>query len=196
MFVMKILMIYPEYPDTFWSFKHALKFISKKAANPPLGLLTVASLLPGSWIKKMVDLNIEKLKDRDILWADYVFIGAMSVQLNATIEIIKKCKLFGKKIVAGGPLFTEDFEKFEMVDYLVLNEAEITLPLFLNDLKNGKPKQIYQTEKFADITKTTEPDYSLIRASKYYQLVFNIQEGAHTIAIFVILLHSLAISRE
>jgi len=164
---MKILMIYPEYPDTFWSFKHAVKFVSKKAAHPPLGLLTVAPMLPGDWPKKLVDLNVEKLKEKDILWADLVFIGAMSAQYKSTVEVIGLCKSLNKTIVAGGPMFTEDYEKFEEVDYLVLNEAEITLPLFLDDLQKGKPKRIYQTEEFADITASPQPDYSLINISKY-----------------------------
>src|SRR5665811_1670826 len=89
---MKILLVYPEYPDTFWSFKHALKFVSKKAANPPLGLLTVASLLPSIWEKKLIDLNIEKLKTKDILWADFIFISAMSVQITSASAIIERCK--------------------------------------------------------------------------------------------------------
>ena len=67
---MKVLFVYPEYPDTFWSFKHVLKFISKKAAFPPLGLLTVGAMLPGEWQKKLVDLNVEPLKDEHIEWAD------------------------------------------------------------------------------------------------------------------------------
>ncbi|HDR50096.1 MAG TPA: radical SAM protein, partial [Mariniphaga anaerophila] len=164
---MKILLVYPEYPDTFWSFKYALKFISKKASNPPLGLLTIAPLLPGNWEKKLIDLNVEKLKTKDILWADYIFVGAMSAQIKSTFEVIHHCKSLGKKIVAGGPLFTEDYEKFDEVDHLVLNEAEITLPLFLEDLKNGCAKKIYQTEEFADVTQSPPPDYSLIRFADY-----------------------------
>ena len=164
---MKILLVYPEYPDTFWSFKYALKFVSKKAAYPPLGLLTVSSLLPVKWEKKLVDLNVEKLSNREILWADYVFIGAMSVQLKSVLAIIERCHSMGKKIVAGGPLFTEEFEKFETVDHLILNEAEITLPLFLEDLENGMLQKIYQTNEYADITKSPTPDYSLIDVSKY-----------------------------
>ena len=164
---MKILLVYPEYPDTFWSFKYALKFVSKKAANPPLGLLTVSSLLPENWEKKLIDLNIEKLKTKDILWADYIFIGAMGIQYNSTIDVIERCKSHNKKIVAGGPLFTEDYEKFENVDHLVLNEAEITLPLFLQDLESGKAKKIYQTTEFAEIKESPTPDYSLIKFSKY-----------------------------
>jgi radical SAM superfamily enzyme YgiQ (UPF0313 family) len=164
---MKILLVYPEYPDTFWSFKYALKFVSKKAAHPPLGLLTVASLLPGNWDKKVIDLNVGKLKNNDILWADFVFISAMSVQIKSVTEIIERCQSHNKKIVAGGPLFTEEFEKFGMVDHLVLNEAEITLPLFLEDLVAGIPQKIYQTSEFADITQSPSPDYSLINLSKY-----------------------------
>jgi hypothetical protein len=103
---MNILLVSPVYPDTFWSFKHALKFITKKAANPPLGLITVAALLPAGWRKKLVDLNISALSDKEILWADYVFISAMAVQRKSANEIIDKCKALNKKIVAGGPLFT------------------------------------------------------------------------------------------
>ena len=103
---MKILLVYPQYPDTFWSFKHALKFVSKKAAFPPLGLLTVAAMLPGEWKKKLVDMNVARLTDSAIEWADYVFISAMAVQKKSVEEVIARCKYLGVKIVAGGPLFT------------------------------------------------------------------------------------------
>ncbi|NQU52857.1 MAG: B12-binding domain-containing radical SAM protein [Bacteroidetes bacterium] len=164
---MKILLVYPEYPDTFWSFKHALKFVSKKASFPPLGLLTVSALLPIHWERKLIDLNTKGLKERDILWADYIFISAMGAQYNSAVEVIERCKSLGKKVVAGGPLFTEDFEKFETVDHLVLNEAEITLPLFLKDLDNKITKRIYQTTQFADIKASPTPDYSLINLANY-----------------------------
>ena len=164
---MNILLVYPQYPDTYWSFKHALKFISKKASNIPLGLITIAPLLPGDWNKKLIDLNVTRLKDKDIKWADYVFISAMSVQLASVKQIIERCIQLKKKIVAGGPLFTEEYEQFPEIDHLVLNEAEITLPLFIEDLKNGRPKKIYQSDKFADITKSPLPDYSLLKAGKY-----------------------------
>jgi len=91
----------------------------------------------------------------------------MSVQIKSVFQVIHRCKSLGKRIVAGGPLFTEDYEKFEEVDHLVLNEAEITLPLFMEDLQNGIPKKIYQTSEFADITQSPSPDYSLIRLSDY-----------------------------
>ncbi len=170
---MNILLVYPQYPDTFWSFKHALKFISKKAVNPPLGLITVSSMLPEGWHKKLIDLNIESLNNKDILWADYVFISAMNVQSKSAIEIINTCNSLNKKIVAGGPLFTEDPDNFPKVDHFVLNEAEITLPEFLYDLMCGVPKRMYHSKQFANLKETPLPDYSLVKTSKYSTL--NIQ---------------------
>ena len=164
---MNILLVYPKNPDTYWSFKHALKFISKKSSNIPLGLITVASLLPENWNKKLIDLNVSELKNSDILWADYVFISAISVQMASVDQIIKRCKQLDATIVAGGPLFTEESEQYPQIDHMVLNEAEITLPLFLSDIENGTPKKIYRSDKFADITRSPLPDYSLLKTGKY-----------------------------
>ncbi len=164
---MNILLVYPQYPDTYWSFKHALKFISKKASIIPLGLVTVASLLPDSWNKRLTDLNVSELSDKDIMWADYVFISAMNVQMASVKQIIGRCTRLGAKMVAGGPLFTEEYDLFPEIDHLVLNEAEITLPLFVGDLKNGRPAGIYRSDKFADITKSPLPDFSLLKLKKY-----------------------------
>jgi radical SAM superfamily enzyme YgiQ (UPF0313 family) len=174
---MKILLVSPAYPDTYWSFRHALKFVSKKAASPPLGLLTISSMLPGSWERKLVDLNVRSLKDADIRWADYIFIGAMSVQSVSARQVVDRCKKLDKPMVAGGPLFTGDPDAWQDIDYLVLNEAEITLPCFLSDLEKGCPQKIYQTEEFADIQLTPLPDYSLIRASDYAQLSLQYSRG-------------------
>lgn len=164
---MKILMIYPEFPDTFWSFKHALSFIRKKASSPPLGLLTIAGLFPQSWEKRLVDLNVEKLRDKDIQWADMVFISAMTVQRSSSVKVIERVNALGKPIVAGGPLFTMDPDAFPTVDHLVLNEGEITIPMFLADLEKGQAKQRYATSEYADITQTPIPDWSLIKLNKY-----------------------------
>ena len=174
---MRILLIYPKYPETFWSFKYALKFISKKASFPPLGLLTVASMLPGEWEKKLIDMNISPLTEKDINWADYVFISAMAVQKNSVKEIIKKCKKCGAKIVAGGPLFTMDYEKFHDIDYLVLNEAENTLFPFLNDLEKGSAHHIYISNEWPDIRKTPLPDWTLIDMKKYASMSIQYSRG-------------------
>ena len=164
---MKILLVYPEYPDTFWSFKYALKFISKKASFPPLGLLTVAAMLPKKWEKRLVDMNVITLSDRDIRWADYVFISAMSIQKKSVKKVIAKCKRLRTKIVAGGPLLTTGYKDSDNVDHLVLNEAKTTLPLFLKDLKNGYAKHIYTSKKLPDIEKTPIPLWELINMKNY-----------------------------
>ena len=173
----KVLLVYPNYPDTFWGFKYALKFIFKKATYPPLGLLTIATMLPKKWKKKLVDMNVEKLSDKDIKWADYVFISAMIVQKESVKKIINKCKEFGVKVVAGGPLFTAEHEDFENVDYFVLNEAEITLPLFLEDLKKGCLKHIYASKEFPNIKDTPIPSWELINIKKYSSMNIQYSRG-------------------
>lgn len=174
---MNILLVYPMYPDTFWSFKHALKFVSKKASFPPLGLLTVASILPGKWNKKLIDMNADQLVDTDILWADYVFISAMSIQKESADEVIAKCKKLNVKIVAGGPLFTSSSEYYSEIDHLILNEAEITLPMFLNNLNEGRPKQKYITNEWADITTTPLPQWNLVNIDNYTSMNVQYSRG-------------------
>ena len=174
---MKILLVYPQYPDTFWSFRYALKFISKKASFPPLGLLTVAAMLPSEWEKRLVDMNVTTLDDKDLNWADYVFISAMVVQRDSVKEVIARCSKFGAKVVAGGPLFTTGYEEFEGVDYFVLGEAEITLPFFLEDLDKGCAKHIYVSNERPGISKTPIPLWSLINMKKYSSMNIQYSRG-------------------
>ena len=151
---MRVLLIYPEFPDTFWSFKHALQFIRKRASLPPLGLLTVAAMLPAEWVKRLLDLNVSRLTEADLAWADMALISAMVVQRSSAQQIIARCKAAGLKVVAGGPLFTGEYEQFKDVDHFILNEAELTLPPFLADLDLGCAKQVYSASGFADIHQT------------------------------------------
>lgn len=174
---MKILMVYPLYPDTFWGFKHALKFISKKASSPPLGLLTVAAMLPGEWQKKLVDMNVATLTDKDIKWADYVFISGMVVQRNSTREVIARCNQLGTKVVAGGPLFTTEYEEFDGVDHFVLGEAEVTLAPFLADLAAGQAKHVYNSEERPDINRTPIPLWSLANMKHYSSMAVQYSRG-------------------
>ncbi len=174
---MKVLFIYPEFPDTFWSFKHALRFTFKKASSPPLGLLTVAAMLPDDWEKKLIDMNISKLADKDLRWADFVFISGMTIQKESAIRVISRCKELGVKIVAGGPLFTTGHKEFKNVDHFVLNEAEITLPLFLEDLKNGCAKHMYTTDHWADIKTTPIPVWKLANIRKYASINIQYSRG-------------------
>lgn len=174
---MRVLLAYPEIPDTFWSFRHALDFIRKKASFPPLGLLTVASLLPKNWELRLVDMSVERLRKRDLEWADCVFVSAMVVQREATHRLLERCQSFDVKVVAGGPLFLAEHEDFPLVDHFVLDEAEVTLPEFLQDLKEGHPKHIYRADTYPDITKSPIPMWELVDMEHYSSMCIQYSRG-------------------
>ncbi|HHP7234359.1 MAG TPA: B12-binding domain-containing radical SAM protein [Desulfobacterales bacterium] len=174
---MNILLIYPKFPDTFWSFSYALPFIGKKAAFPPLGLITVAALLPEQFQIRLVDLNVEALGDADLAWADMAFISAMAVQRKSAVHVIDRCKAKGLKVVAGGPLFTAQPCDFGQVDHLVLDEAEVTLPAFIADLANGCPQRIYNADGYPDIHQSPIPLWGLIDTRRYASLNIQYSRG-------------------
>jgi radical SAM superfamily enzyme YgiQ (UPF0313 family) len=174
---LKILMVYPSYPDTFWSFKYALKVIHKKAAYPPLGLLTVASMLPKEWELKLIDLNVSHLSDKQIRWADYVLISAMTVQRDSAREVISRCNKLQRRVVAGGPLFTAEHDEFTGIDHLVLGEGEVTVPLFVSDLLKGSAKPVYNSSERPDITQAPIPMWSLINLKNYSAMSLQYSRG-------------------
>lgn len=173
---MKILLAYPKYPSTFWSFTYALELMGKKAAMPPLGLLTIAPILSEHELK-LIDMNVNPITDEDILWADYVFISAMITQKDSARKLITKCKRLGTKIVAGGPLFNNLYNEFQDVDHFILNEGEITLPLFLEDLKNGNIKRIYSSDVRPDISNIPIPKWDLINLDDYARMAIQFSRG-------------------
>ena len=174
---MNILLVYPEFPDTFWSFKHALAFVGKKASLPPLGLLTVAALLPQEWSKRLVDLNVRSLRDEELAWADYVFISAMTVQREAAHRLVDRCKAAGLPVVAGGPLFQAEYEQFESVDHFVLNEAEVTLQPFLDDFAAGILQRMYTADEFPDIQQSPAPMWELLELKRYGNMAIQFSRG-------------------
>jgi radical SAM superfamily enzyme YgiQ (UPF0313 family) len=174
---MNILMVYPQFPDTFWSFKHALAFVGKRSALPPLGLLTVAAMLPREWSKRLVDVNVGGLTDKDLAWADCVFISAMVVQRESAHRIIARCKEAGLRVVAGGPLFNSEHEKFETVDHFILNEAELTLQPFLDDWAQGHPKRLYSSADYADLRETPLPQWDLLHFRRYASMAIQFSRG-------------------
>jgi radical SAM superfamily enzyme YgiQ (UPF0313 family) len=174
---MNILLIYPEFPDTFWSFKHALEFVGKRAAFPPLGLLTIASMLPREWSQRLVDTNVRRLTKKDLAWADCAFISAMVVQRESARRLIARCKEAGLRVVAGGPLFQMEHEKFEAVDHFILNEAELTLPAFLGDLTHGKAGRIYSSAQYADLGQTPRPLWELLDLRRYASMSIQFSRG-------------------
>ncbi len=174
---MNVLLLYPKFPDTFWSFKHALKFIRKRASQPPLGLLTVAAMLPPEWAKRLVDVNVRKLREKDLLWAEVVFISGMIAQKDSAHELIARCRAAGKRVVAGGPLFTLEHEQFAEVDHFVLNEAEVTLPDFLRDFERGTAKPVYASSEFPDLCQTPAPLWELADLRRYASMSVQYSRG-------------------
>lgn len=174
---MKVLLLYPPFPDTFWSLKYAIRFLFKKSAYPPLGLLTVASMLPAEWQIRLIDMNTQKLLDKHIKWADMVFISAMSLQYEAVQKLVLRCEKAGVHTVAGGPLFTACPEKFNKIDHLVLGEAEITLPLFLNDFLKGSAMHMYTSEEKPDLSITPIPNWKLAHMKKYASMNIQYSRG-------------------
>lgn len=174
---MNILLVYPEFPDTFWSFKYALEFVGKRAALPPLGLLTVAAMLPKEWSVRLVDTNVRSLTVRDLAWADAAFISAMGVQRDTARRIAVRCRAAGLRVVAGGPLFASEHDQFEEVDHFVLNEAELTLPPFLEDFARGRARRVYATSAFADLRQTPMPAWELLDLRRYATMGIQFSRG-------------------
>ncbi len=174
---MNVLLIYPEFPDTFWSFKHALAFAGKRAALPPLGLLTVAAMLPADWSLRLVDTNVQCLKEKDLVWADCAFVSAMVVQRASAHRLIDRCKDAGLPVVAGGPLFNSEYGQFERVDHFVLNEAELTLPRFLADFEQGCAQRLYTATGFSDLRQTPIPRWDLLNIRRYATMGIQFSRG-------------------
>jgi radical SAM superfamily enzyme YgiQ (UPF0313 family) len=173
----KVLLVYPKFPDTFWSFRHALSFVGKRASLPPLGLVTVAALLPLAWKRRLVDLNIQPLGAADLAWADLVCVSAMLAQRESARGIIARAKAAGKLVVAGGPLFTSEHADFPDVDHFVLNEAELTLAPFLSDFAAGRARRVYATGEFANIRQSPVPEWHLVRHRQYASMSLQFSRG-------------------
>jgi radical SAM superfamily enzyme YgiQ (UPF0313 family) len=174
---MKILLVSPQTPDTFWSFKHAIRFVSRKASMPPLGLLTVAAMLLPEWELKLVDLNVEKLKDEDLRAADFILLGAMIVHKDSVREIVARCAAFGKTVIAGGPLFTTGHEAFPEIQHFVLGEAEEIMPQVVADMQSGRLQPIYRAPHRPDITRTPAPRWDLIKFRHYVTMSVQFSRG-------------------
>ncbi len=174
---MNALLIYPEFPDTFWSFRHALKFIGKKSAFPPLGLLTISSMLPKSWNRRLVDMNVRPLATADLKWADVVFASAMYVQKESLKEVISFCKTEGKTIVMGGPYASMGLNDAIEADHVFVGEVETTFPEFLEDLERGEAKAVYQAPERPALALTPIPDFALTDLSQYSDMSVQYSRG-------------------
>lgn len=175
--LMKVLLVYPQNPDTFWSFKHVLRFVSKRSTFPPLGLLTIAAMLPKEWELKLVDLNVERLRDDDLRWADYVMISAMIVHKSSVNEILARCAGLHKPVIAGGPLFTTGHEDFPNVQHFVLGEAEDVMDQLVADMNAGTVRPQYRAANRPDVTKVPTPRWDLVNFKHYVTMAVQFSRG-------------------
>jgi radical SAM superfamily enzyme YgiQ (UPF0313 family) len=164
---MNILLVSPETPATFWSFHHVLRMASRKAAFPPLGLLTVAAMLPEDWNLKLIDLNVTTLRDRDIAWADWVFLSGMIVHRESCHAVADRCAALNTPVIGGGPLFTTGHEEFPEVGHVVLGEAEDIIDELIIDLRTNAVRRIYARDERPDLARTPVPRWDLIRFRDY-----------------------------
>jgi len=174
---MKVLLVYPEFPDTFWSFKHALPFQGKRSAFPPLGLLTISAMLPNHWRKRLVDLNVQRLKDSDLHWADVVFFSGMIVQGPSMKEQIARAKQHGKRTVVGGPITSAHDPSISQADHVVQGEAEEIISQIADDLERGVAKPHYHDPHMVDVTRVPLPDLHLASLRRYSSMSVQFSRG-------------------
>jgi radical SAM superfamily enzyme YgiQ (UPF0313 family) len=174
---MNILFVYPEYPPTYWSFRFAVPFQRRKAAYPPLGIMTIAPLIPKEWKKRVVDLNTTTLEDKDLKWADLVMISAMIVQKDSAQETIRRARALGKTIVAGGPLWAIESSHTDPVDHIIVGEAEFLIGEFLSDFADGKAKPVYENAHLPELSSTPVPDFDLVRLKNYSSMLLQFSRG-------------------
>jgi len=173
----KALLVYPEVPPTYWSLKYTLPFIGKRAVFPPLGLMTIAAMLPDDFDVKLVDMNVEPLEESAVASADLVLTSSMIVQRDSLQRVIALSKKHGKKVVAGGPYPTSMNANIPGVDHYVLNEAEATLPAFLADFREGKAKPLYSDPGRPDLALTPPPRFDVIRKNLYSTMALQFSRG-------------------
>ena len=174
---MKALLVYPEFPDTYWSFRHALSLEGRRSAFPPLGLLTISAMMPESWERRLVDMNVQTLRPADIEWADVVFASAMLVQKDSLRHVVGLCKRRGKRVVVGGPYVSTGAEQMPEADHIFVGEAEMTFPEFINDFERGTAKRLYKADVRPALSETPIPDFRLANLGRYGAMAVQYSRG-------------------
>lgn len=176
---MRILLVYPQFPQSFWSFEQALALVDRKALLPPLGLVTVAAILPQTWEYRLVDCNVRAVTEAEWEWADLVVLSAMIVQKEDLARQIQAAKQRGKRVAVGGPYASsvpQEVKGFG-VDYLILGEGEITLPMFVEALENGATSGTFTTDEKPSVTTTPIPRFDLLEMNAYDNMSVQFSRG-------------------
>ena len=175
--IMNILLVYPLFPDSYWSFRHALFLENRRSAFPPLGLLTIAAMIPSSWRRQLVDLNVEPLRTSDIQWADLVLVSAMRIQGESMTQVIRLAKRMGKRVVVGGPYVSSTPEDAPDADHVFVGEAEATFPEFIRDLSAGNARRVYEARERPDLTTSPVPEFGLVKMDRYLAILTSPNSG-------------------
>ncbi|NMG09543.1 B12-binding domain-containing radical SAM protein [Brasilonema sp. UFV-L1] len=176
---MKALLLWPIMPNSFWSYQETLDLAGLRATNPPLGLITVAAMLPADWEIRLVDRNIRLETDDDWAWCDLVIISAMIIQKKDFWELIQKGVALGKKVAVGGPFPTSvpEFALEAGVHYLILDEGECTIPMFLEALQRGEERGIFRSPEKPDVTQTPIARFDLLDLDAYLAITVQFSRG-------------------
>ena len=177
---MRTLLIYPEFPKTFWSYEKILELVNRKVLLPPLGLVTVAALLPQSWEMKLVDRNVREVTEAEWDWAELVVISGMIVQKADMAVQIARAKERGLPVAVGGPFAssTPDAPEISLADFKVLDEGEITLPLFIAAIERGESAGRFSSNgEKPDVTATPIPRFDLLQLDAYDSMSVQFSRG-------------------
>ncbi len=176
------LLVYPEFPPSYWGFKYALDFLGKRSSMPPLGLLTIAGMFPDNYNLKVVDMNVEELTDTHLAWADVALTSTMIVQKTSLYDVVERCNQADIPIIAGGPHPTSYYDNIKeecdgTVNHFLFGEVEEIFEDFLTDFESGSADEVYKEKRKPDITKTPPPRYDLINLSAYGSMALQFSRG-------------------
>ena len=195
---MRTLFIYPEFPKTFWSYEKILELVNRKVLLPPLGMVTVAALLPQEWEMKLVDRNVREVTDAEWDWAELVIISGMIVQKDDMAVQIGRAKQRGLPVAVGGPFAssTPDAPELDEADFKILDEGEITLPLFLDALERGETSGCFTADgDKPDVTATPIPRFDLLQLDAYDSMSVQFSRGVRSTASSATSSFSTAVNR-
>jgi radical SAM superfamily enzyme YgiQ (UPF0313 family) len=174
----KVLMVWPRFPPSFWGFEGVLKIIPERAMTPPLGLITVAALCPATWNIRLIDHAFEELRDEDLLWADLVMVSAMHAQRADALETLGRARKLGRRTFTGGPWPSTDPEAaLRASDHVMVGEAEEAFPGIALELEQGGTRSLYRVTEKPDMTRSPVPRFDLLRLDKYTSMPVQFSRG-------------------
>ena len=175
---LKVLMVWPRFPSSFWSFDGILDLVPIETDQPPLGLLTVAALCPKNWTLRLIDRSFEDLLDTDILWADLVMVSGMRVQKDDIRETLLRARALGKRTMIGGPFASSEPELLlSLADHLVVGEPDEIFHEIAADVERGSAKRLYVVKDKPDVSKTPPPRFDLLKIEKYASMAVQFSRG-------------------